>query len=66
MDTIRKHPSAFLPIFTEETKTKLTSGDLQSMFTPALSEQGTNKRRKEEDIVISWIDFLEECEGILI
>ena len=39
------------------------TGQLRDMLVPVFSEKGSNKRVKEEQAFIYFIDFLDECEG---
>ena len=43
---------------------KLTSVEVQDLFSVTYSPVGSNKRREEETIIMYFYTFLQECEGI--
>ena len=62
MEHIQRYPEAFRPLFCQQ-QTPLTASAVDDLFTIRLSEQGSNRRTKEEAVVAFWRDFLEEAEG---
>lgn len=43
----------------------VTASYLLDSFVIVYSEQGCNKRTSEEAVILSWTDYIMECEGIL-
>ena len=41
----------------------ITSDFIQDLFVPSLSPQGSNRREKEEAIMMAWIRYLQNIEG---
>jgi len=37
---------------------------MEKLFSPEFSDPGSNARRKEEAIIVNWVEFLEDVEGI--
>ena len=35
------------------------------MFTADFSDRGSNNRMKEEEIMMNWISFFQEIEGVI-
>ena len=60
---IEKHPRELESIFLYSPKT-VTPNDLKEIFKPCFSPIGSNAREKEEMIILNWIDYISEAEGI--
>ena len=60
---IRRHPKAFLPLFTFLQPAAKTASSLEAIFTPKFSPQGSNRRVLEEEATFFWISILAEIEG---
>ena len=58
-----KHPRAFEDVFCYNKADALTSKVLDDIFYQLLSEEGTIKQEKEEQIIMHWRDYLADCEG---
>ena len=43
-------------------KQKLSVKDFEEMFKPTFSEEGSNRRVREEQIYCYWLHFLKECQ----
>ena len=63
LDLVTKHPAAFEDVFCYNEGDDLTSKILDDLFYPCLSETGTIKREKEEQIIMHWRDYLADSEG---
>ena len=56
------NPDAFLKVLCTQPIT-LISKYLRDKFAPSFSRSGTDGRRKEEQLLAYWCDFLDETEG---
>ena len=63
---VRQNPTAARPLFVHSHATLLTAGDVFDIFHPKLSDAGSNKREKEEDQLMKWMNFLEQVEGACV
>ena len=43
-------------------KQKLAVKDFEEMFKPTFSEEGSNRRVREEQVYFFWLNFLKECQ----
>ena len=64
LDLITKHPGGFEDVFCYNKADDLTSKVLDDLFYPCLSEMGTVKWEKEEQIIMHWQDHLADFEGM--
>lgn len=62
LDLLRKHPVSMRPLFVASHDV-LTADCLQDLFKPDYSPSGSNQREKEEELIMYWINFLQETEG---
>ena len=60
---LESHASVLRPIL--QNTLVITSSLIQDLYTVEYSEIGSNKRRAEEEIIMTWINFLIACEGKL-
>ena len=56
---VRKNPTAFLPLFTDVPST-LTVPVFKGLYVVNWSEEGSNIRAEEEDIIFCWERFLNQ------
>ena len=54
---LKTHPSHCRELFTHQPKV-VTGYDLDKLFLPILSSEGSNMREKEEAIVLNWKDYI--------
>ncbi len=47
----------------EPPERQITSDFLQDLFVATLSESGSNRREKEEAVLMAWIHYLQQIEG---
>ena len=60
---VRKHVDEARSLFQESSCRKLTAEMLDDLFTPRYSEIGSNRRVKEESIMMNFTHFLEDVEA---
>ena len=60
---LKSHPRAVWQLLVATEKISLTSDILLDLFTPALSETGSNSRMVEEQIMHNFCTLLEEIEN---
>lgn len=63
LDAIRKFPQAFQPAFCH-TETKLTSQEIDQMFSIVMESQGSNKRQTQSKVTGWWRDYLIDAQGL--
>ncbi|MGH0130112.1 UNVERIFIED_CONTAM: hypothetical protein FKN15_006173 [Acipenser sinensis] len=61
LDAIRKFPQAFQPAFCH-TETKLTSQEIDQMFSIVMESQGSNKRQTQSKVTGWWRDYLIDAQ----
>ena len=59
---VKDHPGPLRKLFVHEQKV-LTADDLDKLFLPVFSPNGSNTREKEEEIILNWKDYIHESEG---
>ena len=64
LKVMRKYPNHFRKVLTSEEKL-LTASTVQNLFVPNFSLFGSNKRQKEEEVIMNWNFFVEDVEGTL-
>jgi len=57
------YPSVMRTVF-EKDKQPITADFIQDFFEVKFSPVGSNRRRVEEDIIMNWINYLHDIEGI--
>ena len=62
LSLLRKHPVTMRALFVA-THDILTAEIVQDLFKPDYSPSGSNQREREEEIIMYWINFLQEIEG---
>ena len=61
---IQSHPVEMWSILAVNKDEKLTSEYIQDLFVPYFSSLGSNKRPKEETVLMYLYNFLQECQGL--
>ena len=56
-------PSLLKPLFVESGRKQLTASFVLDMFHVSYSPQGSNKRPREEEVVLHWNYYVTELEG---
>lgn len=64
LQAIQAYPDEFRNLFCFKA-TELTASLMESHFVTVFSPAGSNRREKEELIVMHWRDLLQECEGTI-
>lgn len=54
----------FRPLLQSTTKPSLTASQMLRLFHPMWSPIGSNRREKEELIILNWTTYLNELQGI--
>ena len=62
LECMQKYPSQFSEIFCKQLKT-LDAHMVDLLFTPTFSEDGSNTKHQEEQAIVYWRDYLEDCDG---
>lgn len=65
LEELRKNPKVFYSMFVNEER-PLQAKDLNTLFEVVFSEQGSNRRAKENKTICFWRDWLIDVEGIFI
>ena len=60
---LQKYLITLRPLFVA-TYDILTADIVQDLFKPCYSPSGSNQREKEEEVIMYWINFLQEIEGL--
>lgn len=60
-----KHPHLFKELFLHSHK-PVTADFIQDLFVAEYSDRGSNNRVKEEAIMMNWVSYLQELEGMCI
>ena len=61
-DLIKDHPALCHELFVHSSKT-VTPYDLDKLFLPLFSPEGSNAREEEEALILNWKDYIYETEG---
>ena len=60
---LKRNPVQCEDLFLTREPRKLTALQIYDLFSPNFSPQGSNARDKELQVMVYWMDFLENCEG---
>ena len=63
LKVLRDHPETMRPLLTGCNVRKLSADALESLMVPVFSEQGSNRRAREEELWLKWSMFLFKVEG---
>lgn len=61
LTALQQHPTVLAPILCH-LDDKLSAADIESLFQPQLSLQGSNRRIQEDKARSFWADYLLDCE----
>ena len=57
------YPEEMHSLLVASSKYDVTSSYLLDSFAIQYSDAGSNKRTVEESIILSWTDYISDCEG---
>ena len=64
---IKSNPQAMKQLFVYDAGSKrVTPSYILDLFVPCLSPRGHNQREDEEDVILNWNDYVQDCEGITL
>ncbi len=66
LDMVQANPKLLRPLFLFTASPPLTAGQTIDLFRPNLSPIGSNRRDDEESIVMLWVNYLQNIEGIIL
>ncbi|XP_073350121.1 G2/M phase-specific E3 ubiquitin-protein ligase-like [Pagrus major] len=61
LTALQQHPTVLTPVLCHSDK-KLSAADMENLFQPELSPDGSNKRVQEDKTRSFWADYLLDCE----
>ncbi|XP_034081654.1 G2/M phase-specific E3 ubiquitin-protein ligase-like [Gymnodraco acuticeps] len=62
LTALQQHPTVLTPALCHD-DVKLSAAEMENMFQPEFSQQGSNRRAQEEKAMSYWADYLLDCEG---
>lgn len=62
-ELLEAYPEMFRPLFIHA-PTKLTAQIVQDLYQVDFAEKGSNRRKKQEALMMNWITYLQDAEGI--
>ena len=65
LELIRENATLFRPLFVYSQKI-YSANDIYDIFSPKLSPDGSNRREREEAVIMLWINFLQDIQGMYI
>ena len=60
---IQRYPDKFKDVFCESDMPVLDAQIIDLMFTPEFDEEGNNRRPLQEQAIVYWRDYLQDCES---
>jgi hypothetical protein len=60
---IQRYPDKFKDVFCESDMPVLDAQIIDLMFTPDFDEEGNNRRPLQEQAIVYWRDYLQDCES---
>ena len=60
---LKEHPHIVMPLFLESGRAALTSSGVYEMFMVNWSAEGSNRREKEEEVILNWNYYLSDLQG---
>ena len=63
LQSIQKHPHKFEELFSRGCSPKLDAQMVDLIFVPKLDEEGSNQRGTQEQAIVYWRDYLQDCMG---
>ncbi|KAI9538041.1 hypothetical protein NQZ68_019382, partial [Dissostichus eleginoides] len=61
LTALQQHPTVLTPALCHA-DVKLSAAEMENLFQPELSQQGSNRRAQEEKAMSYWADYLLDCE----
>ncbi|XP_049437671.1 G2/M phase-specific E3 ubiquitin-protein ligase-like isoform X2 [Epinephelus fuscoguttatus] len=61
LTALQQHPTVLTPALCHA-NVKLSAAEMENLFQPELSHQGSNRRAQEEKVMTYWADYLLDCE----
>ena len=61
LEAIQQHPEKFREVFCKENSPKLDAHMVDLLFSPNFNEEGSNQRPLQEEAVVYWRDYLQDC-----
>ncbi|CAB4045967.1 Hypothetical predicted protein, partial [Paramuricea clavata] len=61
LQAIQRNPEKFRELFIKEYLPKLDAEIVDLLFVPKLAEEGSNKRAAQEQAIVYWRDYLQDC-----
>ena len=61
---IKDHPASCHELFVDCSKS-ITPYDIDKLFLPVFSPEGSNARENEEALILNWKDYIYEAESML-
>ena len=61
LQMLRENPEVCRPLF--ETMAEIDADTMEDLLVPSYSDRGTNRRLKEEQVMVSWSVFLHDTQG---
>ncbi|XP_035982736.1 G2/M phase-specific E3 ubiquitin-protein ligase [Fundulus heteroclitus] len=61
LTALQQHPNVLAPVLCHS-ETKLSAVDMENLFQPELSPDGSNRRAQENKTASLWADYLFDCE----
>ena len=63
LHAIQQHPEKFIDVFCKSNMPVLDAKMVDLIFFPMFDEEGTNRRPLQEQTIVYWRDYLQDCEG---
>lgn len=61
LQAVQRNPEKFREVFCKERMKKLDAQMVDLLFTPHFDEEGSNRRLSQEEAVVYWRDYLQDC-----
>ncbi|XP_076002263.1 G2/M phase-specific E3 ubiquitin-protein ligase-like isoform X3 [Genypterus blacodes] len=61
LTALQQHPTVLTPALCHA-DVRLSAAEMENLFQPELSQQGSNRRAQEEKAITYWADYLLDCE----
>ena len=62
--SIQQHPETFRDVFCKSNMPVLDAQMIDLVFSPKFGEEGTNRRPLQEQAIVYWRDYLQDCAGM--
>lgn len=61
LEAIKQNPEKFREVFCKENMPKLDAHMVDLLFSPNFNEEGSNQRPLQEEALVYWRDYLQDC-----